>query len=154
MVLIAIFPLSFYNIEYIASHFLAKSIQKIKDRFDISPLVTSFTLIPLANGAPDLMVAIASSEIEDGVYLAIGSLLGSFLFSATLVASFVIKASNRLELKIPKNVLFKELCFYLFTLIILIYFGFKKTLSLYHALGLIGIYLLYILISLIFFSSP
>lgn len=59
-VLIAL-PFLFYNIKLLAENYLAESIDKIIKKFKISAIVASCTLIPFANGAPDVMVAMAAN---------------------------------------------------------------------------------------------
>ena len=54
-------PIIFYNIKIIAEKYIATSIDKIIINYKISTIIASTTLIPFANGAPDLMVAISSS---------------------------------------------------------------------------------------------
>ena len=59
-VLIAL-PFLFYNVKLLAENFLAETIDKIIKKFKVSKIVASCTLIPFANGAPDVMVAMAAT---------------------------------------------------------------------------------------------
>lgn len=48
------------------------------------------TLIAFANGSPDVINAIISADYHEGSDIAIGSLLGSFIFTTTIVIANVI----------------------------------------------------------------
>ena len=54
-------PFLFYNVKLLAENFLAETIDKIIKKFKVSKIVASCTLIPFANGAPDVMVAMAAT---------------------------------------------------------------------------------------------
>ena len=90
MLMFIILPILFYNIKYIAEHYIAISIDKIIINFKISTIIASTALIPFANGAPDIMVAITSSSKKEGFHLTLGSILGALIFALSIISSGVI----------------------------------------------------------------
>lgn len=53
------------------------------------------TLIAFSNGAPDILNSILLGGDDEGIEMALGSLLGAFIFTSTLVVSNVIFNTNK-----------------------------------------------------------
>lgn len=83
-------PLIFYLIKILAEDYLATTIDQLIHSYKISTRVASTMLIPMANGAPDLMVAIVASKDNSGIHIALGSIMGAFIFASCLITSAVI----------------------------------------------------------------
>ena len=90
LLMILTLPVLFYNIKYIAENYIATSIDKMIVNFKISTIIASTALIPFANGAPDIMVAITSSSNKEGFHLTLGSILGALIFALSIISSGVI----------------------------------------------------------------
>ena len=136
--------ISFLNIKYIADNFFTLSIKNIKNRFQISSIVTSCVVIPIINGAPDLICSVAFGEKANGLQTAVGCLIASFVFSILVIIGFVIRSSKKQSIKISKSLYFKELVFYLLSLSLLISFGIYGKITNFLATGFLLLYLVYL----------
>jgi len=56
--------------------------------------IAALSLIAFSNGAPDVLNSILLRGNEEGVEMALGSLLGAFIFTSTLVVSNVLSKSD------------------------------------------------------------
>lgn len=114
----------------------------------MSPALAAVTLIAFANGSPDVLSSYAAGTIPGGSLVALGSLYGGFLFCSTLVVSNVIFAVKN-PIVLPKIPVLKEVIFYLISVIVIIIFGFVKEVGYTFVCTYFGIYLLYIIISVL-----
>ena len=75
--------LCFYVLGSTADGYLSPALETITLKLGISESLAGVTFLAFANGAPDVISALVASsggEGNDGVYLAISSLLGAGLF--------------------------------------------------------------------------
>ena len=130
-------PIIFTNVKYIADEFMSKSIMRFQQRFKISALIGAVTLIPLSNAGPDLIVTFVSSQKEQGEDIAMGSLLGAFVFVSTIATGYAVLRSPNATVNVPKGPLFKDIGFYGAGAIMVIVFGLlRRTQRFYHVLPL------------------
>lgn len=121
-------------------------ISSISRRLKFPPSIAALSLIAFANGAPDIINSILLSDSKEGVEMAIGSLLGAFIFTSTLVISNVlVHTSDSIQLK-PFQIL-KDLTTYTLALLILTIFGVLKKTSFVLVLSFGLIYLTYLIVS-------
>ena len=153
IITLLVIPLTFYTIKTIAEKYLTNSIEKLKTFYKVPTLIASCTLIPFVNGVPDLMVAIVSSSDSEGLHIAIGSLLGGFIFAVLLIIGFVVYFSKDGFVRIPFWAFLKELVFYFLGLVLILGFGWKKDLNIFFPIGLICCYLVYMAVTILFFSE-
>lgn len=138
-----VFPVLFMNIAAIADKYLATGMQDLARRFQMSATIAAVTLIAFANGAPDVLSSFANSGKSHGAFIALGSLFGAFIFSATLVVSNVIFAAKG-PIKIPKFAILKELSFYLLSIVTVVIFGFLRVAGFPFVGAYLALYALYI----------
>lgn len=123
MLALIVIPLAFGIIKLVADEFLSRSIMRIKNRLGISALMATVTVIPLANGAPDLLISFVSSGQSDGADICIASILGAFVFAWSVVLGYIVKRSGRSELRVPLRPFVKESVFSLLGLNFIIILG-------------------------------
>lgn len=66
----------------------------LAQRLNMSPAVAAVSLIAFANGAPDVLNSLSAAGKKDGNFIAVGCLLGAYIFSSTLVISNVVFAAG------------------------------------------------------------
>jgi len=80
-------------------------------KLNISESVAGVTFLAFGNGAPDVISALSASGGDEGIYLALGSLLGAGLFVTSVVASVVILSAKKPIDVLPK-VFLRDVGFY------------------------------------------
>ena len=150
IVIVLIIPLCFLLIKFNADKFLSTAITRVKDHFNISPLVASCTLIPLVNGAPDIICSISSGEQSEGIQISIGCLVGSFVFSVAVIVSVIVRKSHKQIMDVPEKTLAKEFVFYFTALALIIVYGLMENINYALACGFILLYVLYLVVTLKF----
>ena len=83
--------ISFLFLQKAADQYLATVISSISRRLNFPPSIAALTLIAFANGAPDIFNAILLHDDEQGPAMTLGSLLGAFIFTSTLVVCNVLR---------------------------------------------------------------
>ena len=151
LLLFLLIPLLFLNIKHISENFFSKSINQIRKFFKIPSIIFASTLLPFINGIPDLMVAIVSAGISDGLNIVIGSLLGSFVFSASLIIFFVVFYSGRLFL--DRLAFLKDLFFYFFAVVCVLLFGVLRIISRVYVFLFFAVYVVYLVLGFFFFRE-
>ena len=111
LIALMIVPIAFFNLKLVADNYLSKSIMRVKSEFRISALTAAASIIPLANGAPDLLISFVSTSQADGADIAVSSILGAFIFAWTIVTSYIIFRSPREVIPLPVKPFLKEVCF-------------------------------------------
>ena len=123
--LLVLFPMLFILIGQVADKYLSEGMADLATRLKMSPAVAAVSLIAFANGAPDILNSVQAAGKKGGNFIAVGCLLGGYIFSACLVVANVIFASGG-EVKVPKFTILKELIFYLFAVLAIVVFGYLK----------------------------
>lgn len=143
---VLVFFLAFLFLQTTADQYLSTVISSISKRLRLPPSIAALSLIAFANGAPDIFNSILLSDNKEGVEMAIGSLLGAFIFTSTLVVSNVlINSENSIQMK-PFQIL-KDVLTYALALSILTIFGVMKKASFVLVLAFGLIYVGYLVIS-------
>jgi len=144
-----VFPISFMCVATIADNFLAVGMQDLAKKFNLSPTLAAVSLIAFANGSPDLLGIMAVGAADDSQFIALGALMGGFIFSGTLVISNVVYNSKEGVIKVPKFGILKELSFYLISVCLVCIFGLMQSTG-YLFLGIyLTTYVLYIVCTFI-----
>ncbi len=150
LIIAALLVLLFFNIQLIADDYMAETIGSISRELRLAPSLAAVTLIALANGSPDIINAVVSSARPGGNEIAIGSLLGAFLFCSTLVVANVVHHQVLQEFAVDKFQFSKEVFFYLLQLGLLVFFGVLGRIN-YLCLALyFGVYVLYLALTVLF----
>lgn len=137
----------FLNIKYIADKFLSNSIVRTQHRLRISPLVSALTLIPIANGAPDLIASYVFSSKNGGEAVAFGSLVSAFIFASTVIFAYIFWVSGQPLLEVPGSLLMKDHLFYALGLATAAFFGWVVTVQDFFYLLPVALTVLYVLVS-------
>lgn len=110
---VIIIPFTFLNIKLNADQFVSTAIVRIQKRLKISSLIAAFTLLPLANGAPDTIVTFVTARGEESsADVAVGTLVSSFVFASTVVMGYVILCSKKAVIQVPSPTVMKEIGFF------------------------------------------
>jgi len=90
----------FYLLSDTANKYLSQALTNISDKLKLSQNLAGVTILAFGNGANDVISSIIASESEgeDGLEVAIGSLLGGGIFVSCLVFSLVVHISKNIEL--------------------------------------------------------
>lgn len=131
----------FYILSDTSNKYVSTSLTIISDKLGFSPNISALTLLALGNGAPDVISSIVASDDADGLYMGLGSLLGSGMVLTTLVFSLVILFSKE-EIKVIPKMFIRECVFYLISLIVLGIFGIDNKITLWEAILFMFIYVL------------
>lgn len=143
-----IYPILFLCVAAIADKYLASGMQDLSIRFGLSPTIAAITLIAFANGAPDVLASLSSSGKEGGMFIALGSLFGGYIFSACLVISNVA-VSVPDPIKLPKYATLKEFGFYFVSVIVVCVFGVFRTAGYLFVGVYLAVYVLYLVCSIV-----
>lgn len=142
LIILLFYPISFVGLATIADRYLSLEMKDLAHKLKLSPTVAAMTLIAFANGAPDVLSSIQASSLESGNLISLGALYGAFIFSSTLVISYVAINAHG-DIRLPKLAVIKELGFYLFSIIVVIIFGYIGQTSFFFVLLYWSIYFTY-----------
>lgn len=146
MMMMAFVPLLFLHMSLIADHYLSISLRRLAKKLKLSPAIAAVTITSFSAGAPDVMSSISNADKSGGAQIGVGILMGSFIFSTTLVISNVLFSSIS-DIKLEKWPIIKEMSFYLLSIFIIVCFGIYGQVN-YGFLGLFAIvYVSYIYIT-------
>ena len=146
MVLLLLFCI--YFIKFVTQKYLAPSLFYIKKAYDLSLKITTLILIPLSSGIPDLMVAINSTHMEEGIYITLGTLFGSLLFVTTIIISVILLSEQNDTVYIKKGVLLNYIFTLVFLCVIIIVYGLIVFIKVWHAFLLLISFAVYFVIQL------
>ena len=123
--------------------FVAPAVVYLAKYFKLSEALAGVTLLAFSNGAGDVITAIVASSSDEGISYNIGSLFGAGLFVVTVVIALTIKNSPN-EIVLPKDVIYRDVGFYILATLLVIYFGLRKELSIESSLAMLCLYFLYV----------
>jgi sodium/potassium/calcium exchanger 6 len=108
------------------------------------------TLVPLGNGAPDVIgsLAASNSNSSEGINLSIGGLVGSTLILTHLISPLLTLISPEGKQKMPSRTYMRDLVFLVVTIDVLSLFYFLEMFTWWMGVVFLLIYLVYVLISL------
>lgn len=92
----------FYLLSDTANKYLSQALTNISDRLRLSQNLAGVTFLAFGNGAPDVISSIVASNgtnEDQGIDVAIGSLLGGGIFVSCLVFSMVVLFAKRVNVK-------------------------------------------------------
>ena len=112
----------------------------------MSENLAGVTFLALANGAPDVFSSIAASGADDtGLSVALGALVGSGFFVASLVFSLVVFTSS-VVIKLQPSNFIRDLLFYAGGLILVGVYSFIGYVNIYMAVAVLVLYVVYVLV--------
>lgn len=121
--ILLLYPIFFVGLATIADRYLSLDMKDLARRLNLSPTLAAVTLIAFANGAPDVLSSVQASSLESGNLISLGALYGAFIFSSTLVVSYVIINADN-DIALPKLAITKELSFYFMSIVVVCVFGY------------------------------
>ena len=125
----------FYSISDTSNNYLAPALGLICDKIHLSQNLAGLTLLALGNQAPDIICAlVSSSSTTEGVEASLGTILGGGLIVSCLVLSTIIYLAKSVYV-IPENFI-RDLLVYFIAILIIIFFGYNQSISLYNTLFL------------------
>lgn len=125
-----------------ANDFLCPSLFIISKSLKMSQNVAGVTLLAFGNGSPDIFSAMAGIK-EKKYEMVIGGLIGGGIFVTTVVAGSIFLTQNFGMMKRP---FLRDVFFYMTAAGCAFYLYFTRHIYLYHAIGFVLLYVLYIIV--------
>lgn len=144
---LVIVVIAFFLLGKIASIYLTPVLTKISEALRMSETLSGVTLLAFANGAPDIIASAAAGGQDGGLYITIGNLYGAGLFCSTLVVARCIQVSKR-RIKMEAGQWNRDLIFYIFTSLVLVFYGIVSHITAWMAAVFYVIYVAYIAVVL------
>lgn len=135
----------FYFIANTSNKYLAPMLGMMCEKLNFSQNLAGLTILALGNQAPDvLVVIISSSNINEGISMSLGAVLGSSLLILHIVLSSVVIIGNKFEV-VPCNYI-RDFLVYLISLLIIIIFGLFKEIVIWESICFVILYFVYVAI--------
>jgi sodium/potassium/calcium exchanger 6 len=141
--------LCFYLLSDTASNYLSTALTKISEKLKISQNLAGITILAFGNGASDVIGSIVSSDMNEGLEMSLGALLGAGMFITGVVLSSVIYFSPNGTVKVDKLMFSRDILIYLFALFVLIIFSILGKINILMSSLFLGIYLLYLAVAFV-----
>lgn len=137
--------LSFYLLGTTADGYLAPALECIAIELHISEQLAGVSFLAFANGAPDVIGAIAASgsAAGNGVGMAVGAITGAGCYVAGVVSGIIIIAAPDRVAVVPR-VYLRDISFYIVGLLILFASSFTPGISIFFSLAFLVWYAIFI----------
>lgn len=144
---VIILILCFYLLGTTADGYLAPALECISVELGTSEQLAGVTFLAFANGAPDVIGAIAASGSAggDGVGLAVGAIAGAGVYVSGVVSGLVAIAATE-SIHVVPRVFLRDLIFYILSLGLLLASSFTEGISLYFSIGFLVWYAIFIVL--------
>jgi sodium/potassium/calcium exchanger 6 len=139
---------NFRWLSILIDEYLAEGITRISSWLGFSEALAAVTLLAFANGAGDVFTAVVASGNVNGVFYTIGSLYGAGLFCCCIVVAGAIFLNNEEAMKFNKQVIYRDITFYIMATLAIIIFGLFQTINLMSAIILLGLYVAQVIVVL------
>lgn len=136
--------LLFLSIEIISKNYMSIYITYITEKLLIPKTIAAMSLVTFSNGAPDIIDALESSKNNgQGLGIALGCLLGAFVFCSSIVVAYVVKNSRKERLNVPVFQIKKEIFMYCFGILIIFVWDLKGNFLSWYSFFLPFVYVVY-----------
>ena len=146
--------MNFRFISAVVEEYLAPSIAYISEAMKLSEALGAVTLLALANGAGDVIVALVASGSEGGLAYNVGAIYGAglviriiliFKFVCSIVVAMTIN-NSKTDIKVEFNTLWRDVGFYIISTVVIIVFAIIGELTMVSCSIMLGIYVLLVLV--------
>lgn len=146
VIIILIVVLSFYLLSSTGNDYLAPALGILSEKLDLSQNLAGLTLLALGNQAPDITVALVTSESADnGIESSLASLLGGGMMVIGLVMSTCVYFGKQVNV-VPANYV-RDLLVYLFSLVLIfVYERITRGINIIEACSFLIFYILYVIL--------
>ena len=139
----------FLSIEIISKNYMSIYITYITEKLVIPKTIAAMSLVTFSNGASDIIDALESSKNNtQGLGIAMGALLGAFVFCSSIVVANVIFNSRKKRLNVPVFQIKKEILMYFLAIIIIFIWDVKGKFVYWYSFALPIIYIIYFIYSI------
>lgn len=125
---------------------LSSSITNLVNKLGISQNIAAVTLLAFGNGAADVISSLVASTQNEGIELAVGSLLGSCSFATSCAFGIIIYSNG--EIKSNPQAINRDIGLFIFSLGFFLYVYIRGSITIYHSITFFGLYILNIIMAL------
>ena len=128
---------------FYGADFIVKGGSLLARRFGLSPIVIGLTVVAFGTSLPELATSVIAA-IKKESNIAIGNIVGSSIFNILAIGGATLLASNKYDLENTVINIYDLFPFILATLILVLFFKFKFTITKLYGFFLVIFYILWI----------
>lgn len=134
----------FYLLGDTASSYFCHCLEGLSNFLGLSPTIAGVTLLSLGNGAPDFFASVVSFTGSRNGAVGLNSILGGAFFVSSVVLGVISTLISTKEISVDKFSFIRDVCFFLFSLLILLVIIYIGEISLWGSIFFLSIYFLYV----------
>ncbi|XP_047315410.1 cation/calcium exchanger 1-like [Impatiens glandulifera] len=134
----------FYLLGNTASEYFCPSIESLSRVLKLSPAITGTTLLPLGNGATDVLASIVSFTRSGEGDVGLNSVLGGAFFISSVVVGIICVLIHSHNISVDKPSFIRDIIFFLFSLSALMFIIILGKINVWGAISFVSIYFVYI----------
>lgn len=137
-------PALIASISYITKKLLTPLIKKIKNDFQMTSVLASFTLMSFTSMSVVLLNA--ENDFQGEVYFKISELLGTYFFNSIVIIGTIVYFSKK-EIVLPKIPIIKDLAFVVFSILLVCAFALNIEIGYFSVFMFFALYVGYLFCS-------
>jgi sodium/potassium/calcium exchanger 6 len=118
LITILLLAMCFNLLSKTADTYLSPLLAKLSQDLKLPETVAGVTLLAFSNGAPDVIASFSAGAESEGIFISIGALFGSGLFSTTIILARCIEVSKNNQIKVEYKSWVRDLSFYIFGILV------------------------------------